>query len=298
MFTQFFGNFLLSEGIINSDQLLEILKIQNDVKVKMGTLAMYEGLMIASEVEKIHIMQTHIDKRFGELAIEEGYLTHDQVEELCKIQKPDYITFGQALVDKEILSQQELEDAMIAYQTKYGLDDKDYSSLQKDQMEALIKDVSGFEDFTQKSACINYMTLLFNNLIRFIGKDFTPLNAMLIDEYATTNCTYQNIGGDMTFFTGIDLSDDIAIEFASRYMGKEMKEYDEFVTASVEDFLNLHNGLYSVNMSNELGVELDLYPLEHDTDSILSFGCNIYYLPIIFPFGTINMLIGPKPVNL
>ena len=75
MFTQFFGNFLLKKGVIDAEQLLTILQNQNNVKIKLGTLAMCEGYMTASEVEKIHILQTHVDKKFGELAIEEGYLT-------------------------------------------------------------------------------------------------------------------------------------------------------------------------------------------------------------------------------
>ena len=60
MYAQFFGNFLLNEGVINSEQLLEILKTQTDVKVKLGTLAMAAGYMTASEVERIHILVIYL----------------------------------------------------------------------------------------------------------------------------------------------------------------------------------------------------------------------------------------------
>ena len=43
-------------------------------------------------------------------------------------------------------------------------------------------------------------------------------------------------------------------------MEEELYEFDEYVSASMEDFLNLHNGLYSVNMSNDYSMELHLQP--------------------------------------
>lgn len=296
MFTQFFGNFLLKKGIIDKEQLLDILKNQSNVKIKLGTLAMCEGYMTASEVEKIHILQTHVDKKFGELAVEEGYLTPEQVDELCTAQRPDYLTFGQALVDSGIVTSHQLEDLMIDYQSEYEIETEEFNDSQKDTVSILIDNAYSFDDFESSAGCVNYVTLLFNNLIRFIGKDFTPLDAQILPEYATKNCTYQNIRGDLNMFTGIDMDVATSIEFASRYMGKTMDEYDEYIEASIEDFLNLHNGLFSVNMSNDVGIELDLDPLGHMEDSIITLDSIVLYVPIIFPFGTINFLLSPKTI--
>ena len=93
--------------------------------------------------------------------------------------------------------------------------------------------------------------------------------------------------------TAIDMDIATSIEFASRYMGKTMDDYDEYIEATVEDFLNLHNGLFSVNMSNDVGIELDLEPLTHVNDSILSNNAVVYYIPVIFPFGTVNFILSP-----
>ncbi len=293
MFTQFFGNYLLNKGIITADQLLDILKKQSKIKVRLGTLAMCEGYMTASEVEKIHILQTHVDKKFGELAIDEGYLTPEQVEELCTAQRPDYLTFGQALVDEGYITQHQLEDLMIDYQSTHEIDSSDFDDSQKNRVNNLVNDVYKFDDFDSPAGCVNYITLLFNNLIRFIGKDFTPLDAQILPEYATKNCTCQNIQGDLSMLTAIDMDIATSIEFASRYMGKTMDDYDEYIEATVEDFLNLHNGLFSVNMSNDVGIELDLEPLTHVNDSILSNNAVVYYIPVIFPFGTVNFILSP-----
>ena len=72
MYTQFFGNYLLSKGYITKEQLFAAMKKKSNKHVKLGTLAIHSGLMTASEVDNVIIEQTHQDKKFGELTIENG----------------------------------------------------------------------------------------------------------------------------------------------------------------------------------------------------------------------------------
>ena len=87
------------------------------------------------------------------------------------------------------------------------------------------------------------------------------------------------------------MSKSVAIAFASRYAKEEFHEFDEYVKASIEDFLNLHNGLFNVNMSNEFSLELNLCPPEVHEEEKLTNATKIYVFPIIFPFGTIHFLM-------
>ena len=89
MYTQFFGNFLLSKGYITNEQLFDALKEKAQKHAKLGTLAIHSGLMTAAEVDSVIVEQTHQDKKFGELTIEMGYLTDEQVKDLLNIQSPD-----------------------------------------------------------------------------------------------------------------------------------------------------------------------------------------------------------------
>ena len=50
MYTQFFGNFLLSKGYITNEQLFDALKEKAQKHAKLGTLAIHSGLMTAAEV--------------------------------------------------------------------------------------------------------------------------------------------------------------------------------------------------------------------------------------------------------
>ena len=69
MYTQFFGNFLLSKGYITNEQLFDALKEKAQKHAKLGTLAIHSGLMTAAEVDSVIVEQTHQDKKFGELTM-------------------------------------------------------------------------------------------------------------------------------------------------------------------------------------------------------------------------------------
>ena len=110
-------------------------------------------------------------------------------------------------------------------------------------------------------------------------------------EYMTNYCVTQKDEGLLSFNSGVDMSKSVAIAFASRYAKEEFHEFDEYVKASIEDFLNLHNGLFNVNMSNEFSLELNLCPPEVHEEETLTNATKIYVFPIIFPFGTIHFLM-------
>ena len=290
MYTQFFGNYLLEKRIITTDQLLDALQEQARVHLKLGTLAIHHGYMTASEVDRIIVLQTHQDKKFGELAIEEGYLTEEQLDALLAEQKPDYLLLGQVLIEKGILTNTEFENALIEYQSENEIYNLDFSNFQKQRFDEMIHNLATFDNPELEKRLVEYLQLLITNLIRFIGNDFTVLSPIACSEYSSIYCVQQKIHGEYSLKTYLDVSDTTAIEFASRYAKDSFTEFDEYVRASLEDFLNLHNGLFNVNMSNAYSHKLNLTPPEVHTDEILVFDEDYYILPVIYPFGTINFI--------
>lgn len=290
MYTQFFGNFLINKGIIDTEQLMEALKIQASTHQKLGTLAIHAGYMSANEVEDVYIMQTHYDKRFGELAIQLGYLTQKQVNELLELQLPDYMKLGQVLVDKNLISNVELESLVAEYRSAYEIYDLNLAIEQQELVDKLLSSFCSRENIEHTDRVIPYLTLFFNNLIRFIGEDFTPLEIIPMPEVPTNFCVSQQITG--TLLSALDMEPQTAIAFANKYVDDEFTEFDEYVLASAEDFLNLHNGLYAVNMSNEHSVELTLEPPMVHEHTTLSTDAPAYLLPVVYPFGKINFIIS------
>ena len=83
-----------------------------------------------------------------------------------------------------------------------------------------------------------------------------------------------------------------AISFASRYAKMEFSELDEYVKASIDDFLNLHNGLFLVNMSNAFSMELSLTPPVTEEGSTISLPDGSFIIPVIYPFGTVHIIVS------
>ena len=137
-----------------------------------------------------------------------------------------------------------------------------------------------------------YIVLLMNDLIRFVGDDFTPLTPefKLIpkpDEYVTS----QGIEGVLKANTSLVAEEKVLVDFSSRYADEEFSTFDEFVEASACDFMNLHNGLFTVNVSNDHEIELTLTPPVTVKGSTCEGFTEAIALPIQYTFGTVTFVI-------
>ncbi|MPM76024.1 hypothetical protein SDC9_123019 [bioreactor metagenome] len=146
MFTQYFGQYLLNKAYLTPEQLGEGLEYQQNVRLKLGVLAVNAGYISADDADKINEAQKRIDKRFGEIAVDMGYLKEEQVDELLSTQKFGYLLLGQALVDKGYLTLQEFEKAIKEYKRDYSISDKQFEAMQKDDVEEIINRFVEFRD--------------------------------------------------------------------------------------------------------------------------------------------------------
>ena len=288
MYAQFFGTFLLSHNIVTKDQLLSALGKKSSQHMKLGTLAIMKGYMTANEVDNVIISQTHNDCRFGDLAVREGYLTQEQVDELVKTQYPDFLLLGQTLVEEGYITNTQLETLIADYESENELTDLDYSNEKQDDLDRILANFFHSTDVAADEYNASYMRLLFNDLTRFIGDDFTPLCFNPCKEYPVNYCVSQTIHGDLSAKVYLDMPETTCISFASRYVNEEFTEFDEYVQASLEDFLNLQNGLFIVNVSNTSNTELTLGAPEHITVSPIQFSGRTLHIPVLYTFGTID----------
>ena len=290
MYTQFFGNYLLSKEYITNEQLFDALKEKSQKHTKLGTLAIHSGLMTAAEVDSVIVEQTHQDKKFGELTIEMGYLTNEQVKTLLNIQSPDFLLLGQILLDKGIIDNTTLEKIIKDYRHENEISDLDMVLEDKESVENLIEHF--FIETSLKPSALDkmYIELLFNSFIRFVGDDYTPLSAELCENFNADCVVRQDICGEYAISTYIGMNQTTAINFASRYVKENFSVYDEYVQASLDDFLNLNNGLFTVNCSNEKALELTLSAPEHLDGEPLTFK-KAYKLKVLYPFGTVHFII-------
>lgn len=287
MLTQFFGNYLLDKKIITPDQLLESLRYKNAHSRKLGNLAVSAGYMTETEVEDVHSIQATVDKKFAEIAVHMKYLTVAQADELIKAQHLGYLLLGNAVMTLGFCSQDVISKAIADYEFDYQLSFSTILQSDDAKLNRMIQNYYQFPEAEQVNPPQEYATLLLKNLIRFIGSDFRLLaRTSQIPTLPYMMEVNQNITGDVNIRTAIVGYKPFLIQFASRYACDDFTELDDYVDASLQDFLNLHNGIFTVNMSTDHNLECDLSPTEtrdvHITDEE-----NWNILPIEFTFGTL-----------
>ena len=293
MFVQFFGGFLLNKGVVSKEQLIDAMKKESTAHIQLGTLAMHASLMTAEQIEDIRIAQTHTDKRFGELCVDKGYLTEEQVNELLASQYPKYLLLGQILEEEGVFDQETFHALVKEYISENSIAEEDLPLEDGETIISLVRDYCSDMMSSNKEYQISYLQLLLNNLIRFIGGDFTLLRPVIRStSYPTQKFAAQKITGSYPITSILDMSEETAIQFASRYVSEEFTCFDEYVRASMEDFLNLHNGLYNVNISNIYSDELGLEPPISGEKQAIAGGPHMYIFPVLFPFGVVNIVLS------
>lgn len=259
MFTQYFGQYLLNRGLIKPEQLTDALEYQRSVHVKLGVLAVNAGLLTAGQVESVHNMQKKVDKRFGELAIEMGYITEEQIKSLLDTQKQGHLMLGQALLDRNYFTMDQLKAALDDYKKESGMSNRQFNVLRQDDIQEIEQVFRNFGEDLSSRTYGDYVTLAIRNTIRFIDDNPNIEINRTPDIYASDWYVYQEITGKITLTTGIACETDVFIKLAEKFAGEKITEVDELAQSSVGEFLNLHNGIFLVNMSNN-GVELEMEP--------------------------------------
>lgn len=262
MFAQYFGQYLLSRGLVSPEQLGRAMTAQQETRVKLGVLAINHGYLTPAQVDEIHHAQTRMDKRIGEIAVELGFMTAAQVDELLASQQSSHLALGQALIDHGIMSYETFASALNQYKEEYSLSDEQFDLMMHGSVEDLLASMFARADASVSPANADYIALFAKNVIRFIDSD---IRVELADATAgadadgwTARQTIASAGGARRV-TAINGTEAAFLKLASLYADEPIHAPDEMMEAAVGEFLNLHNGIYLVNLSDS-GVELSLEP--------------------------------------
>lgn len=291
MFTQFFGNYLLQQQLVSPEHLSEVLITMKDTRPQIGMLAINAGLMTAVQVEKAHYEQQKADKRIGDVMVDMGYISRADVEKLLKAQPAGHIILGQALVNSGYMTTSQFEQALNAYKTENSISDADFSSENDASAQRLVRNFYNFNSINGSGYMTGYVSLLFKNLIRFIGSDFTPMDAHALMG-ALSACAAQKIEGGLHALTIIDADASSMIEFASRFTNEHLTAEDDYTHTCISNFINLHNGIFAGSIANEEGLRLNLESQRFYERFDMSELSNACVIPVCFSFGTVNFIIA------
>jgi hypothetical protein len=291
MFSAFFGHYLLNKEIVTAEQLSNVLESQKQVRLKLGMLAINSAFMNADQVNEVHDEQARYDKRFGDIAIEKGYLTDSQLSELLKEQKSEHLLLAQALIDDNLMSMAQFEIEIKNYIKEYSLTDEQFDALKNNNVDMIVHAFLAFEEGTQSKYYSDYVALFLKNLIRFIDADIRIDRVEKIDTLHLEHLVRQSVIGETTFFTAIAGDVKPFIALAGQYADEVFTDVNDYAIDAAGEFLNLHNGLFTVNMSNE-GTEMTLDIQSYLEDVTLTPAGHLYRVPIYTSFGAIDIIIG------
>ncbi|MDD2502944.1 MAG: hypothetical protein PHG58_03670 [Clostridia bacterium] len=290
MFSQYFGHYLLNNKLVKPEQLADALEYQRSVHLKLGVIAINAGYMTPAQVEQIHNMQKRIDKRFGELAIEHGYITEEKLNEMLSTQKQGHLMLGQALIDREYFTMEQLQSALDNYKKENGMSNRQFNVIRNDDAQEIEKVFRNYGDSMMCKTYSDYVTLLIKNIIRFIDHNPTIEINQFGSELKTEWYAQQEIHGKINLHTGIVADTDAFLQLASKFAQENIVEPGELAQASVGEFLNLHNGIFLVNMSNN-GVELEMKPQIVSPDYTVKFSDQAYIVSCHMIWGKFDVVL-------
>jgi len=291
MFSAFFGHHLLEQKIITSKQLEELLNTTNDVRLKLGTLAIHAGFMNSTQAHNLHQMQATEDQRFGDLAIEYGYLTQQQLDTLLSQQISEQLLLSQALLDQGIMSLADFQSELHNYKKIYNLSDQQLDNLIHSNIDMVVHSFLIFENSTLSTYYSDYITLFLKNLIRFIDRDICVTRIEKIDQIAFPHLIRQRVIGDTTIFTGIGGHNHPLLTLANRYAHKSFNEMKKSPIKAIGEFLHLQNNLFTDNLSNQ-SIQVTLEPQAYTPSVTLRPSLSLYHVPIYTTMGTLDLILG------
>lgn len=237
----YFGQYILEKGYINRDQLLEGIKYQKAVNLKIGVLAIDKNYMTSKQVETVLSMQKTYNKPFGELAISEGLLTKEKLEELLSSQHSDKIYLGEALLEKGFISLSQLEAYLNEYKNEQNIADKEINS--------------AFNNINPKYSLIikNTVQIFQNILLRLIDENGKIAGCFKNSEKLKPKdfMVSQKIFGEKNCIVGMAVTSKTLCYVASKILKREIQNVDAYAEDGLKEFTNIIVGHLCASLSNE-----------------------------------------------
>ncbi len=230
MSSMFFGHYLLEQGAIQREGLLDAIERQRKSNLSLPEIAVGEGLLDQSKADQIHAMFRVSNLSHEDLCISEGHLSRTDVEKLSRIQSADWLRIGAALVKGGYLSDAALTTHL-----------ENFNAIESAQQRTLESEFDHLEESTIVRACTE---LTLRHVARITD---TPVKLQRIDPSNGTlrqgfRRFAQNIVGDREFCITVDLGDPLFSTAARGMLGIEVDPAGEAARDAGCELINLIGG--------------------------------------------------------
>lgn len=181
------------------------------------------------------------------------------------------IEYSQRLLNAGLLTQKELPAILSgdvseqALRERFGKQPPDTHPARS----AVLQAAKGLRNIEQEvTAYADYVELFTASLYRFLKLSSLVipqcLDASVLEDAPHTWAVAQHITGDVSIVNGIIARDEVFLALARRYGGDAVEDLKGDATDALEEFLNVVNGLYIVELANRK-IEPDLdFPLANE----------------------------------
>ena len=257
MFSQLVGKYFADKGILSAEVVEEILKEQNEARVKLGTIAVAEKMLTEKQTEEINHLQTQMDKRFGDIAVEKGYLTEEQVKLLLKKQGNIYMKFIQLILEKTNVSLDIIEKTVEDFKKEKGFSTEEMNALKQDDIDAIVPVFA----FSAKPYITELVGLVLRNITRFVSTNYYIERMQRVTQFKYKFLAGQKIVGDHNVYLAFATDEQMEgiCLLASRFSKETITEIGDEVADAVGEFANTNNGLFASELSQK-NVLMDMEP--------------------------------------
>ena len=230
MSSMFFGHYLLEQGAIRREGLLDAIERQHNTNRSLPDIAVGEGLLDQSKADQIHAMFRISNSSYEGLCISEGRLTRTDVERLSRIQSAEWLRIGAALVKGGYLSDAALTTHL-----------ENFNAIESAQQRTLEGEFNHLEESIIVRACTE---LTLRHVARIAG---VPVKLQRIDPSNGTlkqgfRRFAQNIVGDRKFCITVDLGGALFSIAAEGMLGVEVDPAGEAARDAGCELINLIGG--------------------------------------------------------
>lgn len=276
MFTNLFGNYLVENGVINTQQFEAIKSAEAKTRVKLGLIAVAEKLMTQQQADAVNLKQSVMDLRFGDIAVDMGYLTRDQVKRLLGLQGNPYIRFTQTVTDLGVLTLEDVERELISYQKSKGYTSMDMDCIKSGDIDRIIPLILP-DDMSWNVA--EHIAVLVRTMNRLVCDDILLMTPKYIEKYEAKSYAVQNMFGDYEASTAMSGSLDGLLCVASGFAKEEFQEMGLEVLDSMGEYINIGNGLFATTASHDM-IDITLNPPEYSENGAVLKADKICLLPL------------------
>ncbi len=215
------------------------------------------------------------------------YLTNEELDIALNKQQSEHLILAQTIVNLGYMTITEFEKAIEMYKTLHNISNESFKELKNGKIDDVIYSMLKIDDNEIK----DYVTLFYKNIIRFITDEVYISESIKLENNEEYEYLFeQTIRGDKNLYTAYTASNDVLILFSEKYSKEKIDVIDIYTIDVCKEFLNLHNGLFAVNMSNK-NIEMKLNIQTHKEKYLLEKN-NLYKIPFHTNIGKIDLIIG------